>query len=136
MGRLLVGTSSWSDQGPFYPAGLKQNRQLPYYASVFPVVEVNTSYYHVPSRMMVESWVERTPPDFVFDVKPPRGLTSTPEIPGGDAPEPDADLAHAFLEAIQPLHEAGKLGAVTFQFPPSYRNVEEHRDYLRLLPEL
>jgi uncharacterized protein YecE (DUF72 family) len=136
MGRLLVGTSSWSEQGPFYPAGLKQNRHLSYYAGFFPIIEVNTSYYHVPSRAVVEGWVERTPPEFVFDVKPPRGLTSTPELPGSEAPEPDADLAQTFLEAIQPLHEAGKLGAITFQFPPSYRNVEEHRDYLRLLPEL
>jgi uncharacterized protein YecE (DUF72 family) len=132
----LIGTSSWSDQGPFYPSGLKQAQQLPYYAAHFPVVEVNTSYYHVPRRSMVEAWVERTPPGFVFDVKPPRELTSTPEEPGGDAPEPDADLAQQFLEAIQPMVEANKLGAVTFQFPPSYRNVEEHRDYLRLLPEL
>jgi uncharacterized protein YecE (DUF72 family) len=132
----LIGTSSWSDQGPFYPSGLKQAQQLPYYAAHFPVVEVNTSYYHVPRRSMVEAWVERTPPGFVFDVKPPRELTSTPEEPGGDAPEPDADLAQQFLEAIQPMVEANKLGAVTFQFPPSYRNVEEHRDYVRLLPEL
>lgn len=136
MGRLLVGTSSWSDQGPFYPPGLKQSRQLPYYATHFPVVEVNTSYYHVPRRSMIEGWVARTPPGFVFDVKPPRELTSTPEEPGGEAPEPDADLARVFLDAIQPLVDAKKLGAVTFQFPPSYRNVEEHRDYLRLLPEL
>jgi uncharacterized protein YecE (DUF72 family) len=136
VGRLLIGTSSWSDQGPFYPPGLKQAQQLPYYADHFPVVEVNTSYYHVPRRSMVEAWVERTPPGFVFDVKPPRELTSTPDEPGGDAPEPDADLAQQFLEAIQPLVEANKLGAVTFQFPPSYRNVEEHRDYVRLLPEL
>lgn len=136
MGRLLIGTSSWSDQGPFYPAGVKQAQQLPFYASHFPVVEVNTSYYHVPRRSMVEGWVERTPPGFVFDVKPPRELTSTPDEPGGDAPEPDADLAQRFLDAIQPLVEANKLGAITFQFPPSYRNVEEHRDYLRVLPEL
>jgi uncharacterized protein YecE (DUF72 family) len=136
VGRLLIGTSSWSDQGPFYPPGTKPAQQLPYYARHFPVVEVNTSYYAVPRRSMVENWVERTPPGFVFDVKPPRELTSTPEEPGGEAPEPDADLAREFMDAIEPLREAGKLGAVTFQFPPSYRNDEEHRAYLRLLPEL
>lgn len=85
---------------------------------------------------MVEGWVERTPPGFRFDVKPPRQLTSTPETPRGEAPEPDADIADAFAEAIAPLAEAGKLGAITFQFPPSYRNTEEHRACLRLLPEL
>lgn len=136
MGRLLIGTSSWSDQGPFYPPGTKPAEQLPYYARFFPVVEINTSYYAVPRRSMVEGWVERTPPGFIFDVKPPRELTSTPSQPGEDAPEPDADLAQAFMESIEPLREANKLGAVTFQFPPSYRNVDEHQEYIRVLPEL
>jgi uncharacterized protein YecE (DUF72 family) len=136
MARLLIGTSAWSDHDPFYPPGLKSAEQLPFYARYFPIVEVNTTYYRVPNRRMVEGWVQRTPPDFVFDVKPPRELTSTPEEPRGEAPTPDADVASAFAEAISPLVEAGKLGAVTFQFPPSYRNTEEHREYLRLLPEL
>ena len=136
MGALLIGTSAWSDHEPFYPPGLKPAEQLPFYARYFPIVEVNTTYYRVPARRMVEGWVERTPPGFRFDVKPPRQLTSTPETPKGEAPEPDADIADAFAEAIAPLAEAGKLGAVTFQFPPSYRNTEEHREYLRLLPEL
>ncbi len=135
-GRVLVGTSAWSDHEEFYPPGLPAADRLAFYAGIFPVVEVNTTYYRVPNRRMVEGWVERTPPGFVFDVKPPRELTATPEQPRGEAPEPDADVAAAFAEAIAPLAEAGKLGAVTFQFPPSWRNTEEHRDYLRLLPEL
>jgi uncharacterized protein YecE (DUF72 family) len=136
MGRLLIGTSAWSDHEGFYPPGTKPAEQLPYYASVFPVVEVNTTYYRIPPLSMVKGWVERTPPGFVFDVKPPRELTATPEEPRGEAPEPDADVAAAFAEAIAPLADAGKLGAVTFQFPPSWRNTDEHRDYLRLLTEL
>ncbi len=136
MGTILVGTSAWSDLDPFYPKGTTSAEQLPYYARFFPIVEVNTTYYHVPAPAVVENWVARTPDDFIFDVKPPRQLTSTPETPNADAPEPDADLARLFADAIAPLHEAGKLGAVTFQFPPSYRNTEEHREYLRILPEL
>jgi uncharacterized protein YecE (DUF72 family) len=136
MSALLIGTSAWADHEPFYPPGLKPAGQLPFYARYFPVVEVNTTYYRVPSRRMVEGWVERTPPGFIFDVKPPRELTSTPETPKGGAPEPDADLASAFAEALSPLAESGKLGAITVQFPPSYRNTEEHREYIRLLPEL
>lgn len=85
---------------------------------------------------MVSNWIERTPDGFTFDIKPPRELTATPEVPRGEAPEPDADLARDFAASIQPLADAGKLGALTFQFPPSYRNTEEHREYLRLLPEL
>ena len=136
MGTILVGTSAWSDHDAFYPPGTKPAEQLPFYARTFPVVEVNTTYYRVPPRRTVEGWAERTPAGFVFDVKPPRALTGTPERPRGEAPEPDADLAAAFAEAIAPLAEAGKLGAVTVQFPPSWRNTEEHREYLRLLPEL
>jgi uncharacterized protein YecE (DUF72 family) len=131
MGTLLIGTSAWSDHDPFYPPGLKPAEQLPFYARHFPIVEVNTTYYRIPAPRLVEGWVARTPPGFRFGVKPPRQLTSTPE-----APAPDADVAAAFAEAIAPLADAGKLGAVTFQFPPSYRNTEEHREYLRLLPEL
>lgn len=134
--KLLIGTSAWSDHDPFYPPGLKSAEQLPYYSRYFPIVEVNTTYYRVPSRRMVENWVARTPTHFMFDVKPPRELTSTPETPRGEAPVPDADVASAFAEALEPLATAGKLGAVTFQFPPSYRNTEEHREYVRLLPEL
>ena len=136
MGRLLVGTSSRSDHDPFYPPGMRPAEQLPFYARRFPVVEVNTTYYRVPPRRMGEGWVERTPDGFVFDVKPPRELTAIPERPRAAAPEPDADVAAAFAAAIAPLAEAGKLGAVTFQFPSSWRNTEEHREYLRLLPEL
>jgi len=135
MENVLIGTSSWSGHDPFYPPGTKPADQLSFYATHFPVVEVNTTYYHVPSQSTVQGWVDRTPDHFVFDVKPPRELTSTPETPRGAAPEPDADLASTFLEALQPLIDAHKLGALTFQFPPSYRNTDEHREYLQMLPE-
>jgi len=136
LGKILVGTSAWSDLGSFYPPGTKSGAQLPFYATQFPVVEINATYYAIPSRKAVEGWVARTPDSFVFDVKPPRALTSTPAVPKGEAPEPDADIASAFAAALEPLAEAGKLGAVTFQFLPSYRNTPEHHDYLKLLPEL
>jgi uncharacterized protein YecE (DUF72 family) len=136
MTNIRVGTSAWADHDPFYPPGVRGSEQLPYYAKFFPVVEINMTYYRIPTVKMSEGWVNRTPDNFTFDVKPPRELTSTPEKPGEQAPEPDADTAQQFAEAIKPLHDAGKLGAVTFQFPPSYRNTEQHRDYIKLLPEL
>ncbi|HEY6563843.1 MAG TPA: DUF72 domain-containing protein, partial [Pirellulaceae bacterium] len=133
---MLIGTSAWSDLGPFYPAGVKPPGQLAYYSAIFPIVEVNTTYYRIPTESMVNGWLARTPEDFVFDVKPLRELTGTPEVPGGEAPEPDADLAERFYRSLLPLADAGRLGALTFQFPPSWRNSEEHRGYLRLLPAL
>ena len=54
MGRLLIGTSAWSDHEGFYPPGLKPSDQLAFYARYFPVVEVNTTYYRIPRREMVE----------------------------------------------------------------------------------
>ncbi len=123
MGALLIGTSAWSDHDPFYPPGLKPAEQLPFYARFFPVVEVNTTYYRIPPSRMVEGWVERTPPNFVFDVKPPRALTSTPETPRGAAPEPDADVADAFAAAIAPLAE-GTL-ALLWEAGLSYTMVDE-----------
>ncbi len=136
MGRLLIGTSSWTDHENFYPPGVTGPERLRFYAQYFPIVEVNSTYYAIPAKRVVQGWVERTPAHFRFDVKPPRQLTATPEAPGGEAPKPDADLAARFLDALEPLLSSGKLGALTFQFPPSYRNTEEHREYLRLLPEL
>ncbi len=53
MGRILIGTSAWSDHDPFYPPGTKPAAQLPFYARYFPVVEVNTTYYRVTARTMV-----------------------------------------------------------------------------------
>jgi uncharacterized protein YecE (DUF72 family) len=136
MTNIRIGTSAWSDHDPFYPPGVRGAAQLSYYAKYFPIVEVNMTYYRIPTMKMTEGWVKRTPDDFVFDVKPPRELTSTPEKPGDAPPEPDARIAEEFGEAIKPLVEAGKLGAITFQFPPSYRNTEQHQEYIRLLPEL
>ena len=132
----LVGLSAWSDVEGLYPPGTKPADRLRAYAEWFPVVEVNTTAYHVPPPRTVAGWLERTPPGFRFDVKPPRALTGTPERPGGAAPEPDADLAARFAASVRPIAEAGRLGALTFQFPPSHRNSEGHRDHLRLLPEL
>lgn len=136
MTNIRVGTSAWADHDPFYPPGVRGAQQLTYYAKFFPIVEINMTYYRVPTAKMAEGWVNRTPDGFTFDVKPPRELTSTPEKPGEEAPEPDADIAQQFAEAIKPLQDAGKLGAVTFQFPPSYRNTEQHQEYIKLLPEL
>ncbi len=56
-GKLLIGTSSWSDHKNWYPPGMKSGEMLGYYATLFPIVEVNTSYYHIPARKMVEGWV-------------------------------------------------------------------------------
>ncbi|MCA8407990.1 DUF72 domain-containing protein [Burkholderia cenocepacia] len=141
---ILVGTASWTDKtliesGAFYPPGCSSaEARLRYYASVFPIVEVDSSYYAMPSASNSALWVERTPAEFVFDMKAfrlftghqtepkffPRDLQA--ELPDTgkknlyykDVPPPIIEeLWSRFFEALRPLHEAGKLGAVLFQFP-------------------
>ena len=74
-GRLRVGTASWTDpslikSGKFYPKGCSSaEERLRYYADQFPMVEVDSSYYALPSGRNSEAWVLRTPDDFVFNIK-------------------------------------------------------------------
>lgn len=141
---ILVGTASWADKtliesGAFYPPGCNSaEARLRHYASVFGLVEVDSSYYGIPVASNSALWVERTPPNFVFDVKAFRLFTGhqteprffpkdlQAELPKSakkslfyeDVPAPvREELWARFFEALQPLHVAGKLGSVLFQFP-------------------
>ena len=73
--RILTGTASWTDPtmtaaGVFYPSGAANaEERLAYYASSFPVVEVDATYYALPAERTAQLWAERTPPDFTFDIK-------------------------------------------------------------------
>src|SRR5918995_4441172 len=82
--RILVGTASWTDptmtaSGVFYPTGADSaEERLQYYASRFPLVEVDATYYSLPARRTSELWVQRTPPDFTFDIKAHALMTGQP----------------------------------------------------------
>src|SRR3982750_27826 len=75
MSPILVGTSSWTDKtliasGKFYPASAKTPEdRLRYYASQFPIVEIDSSYYGIPTVVNARLWVERTPANFTFNIK-------------------------------------------------------------------
>lgn len=145
--RILVGTASWTDPsmvkyGNFYPKGCNTAEgRLRFYASQFPIVEVDSTYYALPAVKNSEAWVERTPDDFVFNVKAFRLFTGhqTPDqgFPGDIklllkphfdrereiyyrdlSPELRTELWTRFEAGIRPLRAAGKLGAVHFQFAP------------------
>jgi uncharacterized protein YecE (DUF72 family) len=141
---ILVGTSSWTDKsliesGNFYPADVKSpEARLRFYAAQFTIVEVDSSYYAIPSDKTAKLWVERTPKDFVFNMKAFRLLTTHQTQPKvlpkhvRDSLPVDKktvyykDLPNELLDAVwsefravlQPLKKAGKLGVVLFQFPP------------------
>lgn len=142
---ILVGTASWTDKtliacGRFYPPECRTPEQrLRFYAQQFPMVEVDSSYYGMPTPQTAQLWAERTPEHFVFNVKAFRLFTGHqtqpvvlhqdiqkalgPGVPRtlyyADLPvEIRDELWRRFIEALAPLKAAGKLGAVHFQFAP------------------
>jgi len=145
-GEVRFGTASWTDPtmtvpGVFYPKRLSTaEERLRYYAGQFPVVEVDATYYALPNKRTSESWVERTPAGFVFDIKAhalmtgqptevarlpkaikeelPSELTEKKRIYRKDMPSELLDAVYRqFREALEPLIEAKKLGAIFVQFP-------------------
>lgn len=121
-GSILVGTAAWSDHDDLYPQGVRGAERIRHYARHFPVVEVNASYYAILPQRNYQSWIDRTPDDFTFNVKALGLLTG--HVRGEEA-TPDA--FSAFRDSYQPLRDAGKLGAVLFQFPPWFERTESSR---------
>jgi uncharacterized protein YecE (DUF72 family) len=142
MGRILVGTSSWADPGfvkEWYPPRLPAKERLPYYAQRFEAVELNSSFYAIPDRNVVDGWVRATPEDFVFDIKAHRALSrhaapidSLPPDLRDDVrtnergrviltDELEETLARRLVEETKPLAEAGKLGAFLVQMTPAFK---------------
>ena len=144
---VRCGIAGWIDKEligsrKFYPPGVYTSEdRLQFYASQFPMVEVDSSYYGMPAKKNSEMWVARTPPGFLFDVKSFSLFTQHPTSPKALPPEIRAQLPvnlvdkkslyleqlpadvvdaawDAFRDALEPLRAAGKLGTVFFQFPP------------------
>ena len=139
----------------FYPSDADTaEERLGYYASRFPVVEVDATYYALPSRRLSELWVERTPPDFVFDIKAhalltgqptetkrlpkalrealPATLAEKPRLYAKDLPgELLAEVWRIFADGLEPLAESGQLGAVFLQYPKWFFTSSENRDAIR-----
>ena len=114
MGKVLVGTCNWADFTEWYPRGVKPTERIRYYAQHFPVVEIDSTFYHLMPRRNFEGWAEKTPEGFVFDVKAYRTLTrhGAAYEPGkvhADAdPEydPSEDDFEKFKYQIEPLRDA------------------------------
>jgi len=159
MGKIFVGTTSWTEKtliecGMFYPPEVKTPEdRLKYYATKFPVTEVDSSYYALPSERNSQVWVERTPKNFVFHLKAFRLFTGHQTAPSalpkdirealGPAtekknvyhkdmpPELTDELWERFRAALQPLKAAGKLATVLFQFPQWF--IPKRTDYAHIL---
>ncbi|MGH9071893.1 MAG: DUF72 domain-containing protein, partial [Acidimicrobiales bacterium] len=133
-GRILIGTASWTDHEPFYPAAVKGTERLKWYAEQFPYVEIDSSFYHVPKAKTTSGWVDRTPASFVFDIKAHRAMTMH-ERKDGQVVEASEKLIGWFEESLQPLREAGKLGAILYQWPPWFKPNPANFDHLVLARE-
>lgn len=159
---FLVGTASWTDptlvkSDLFYPPdATTAAERLAFYAAHFPTVEVDSSYYALPSERNAELWAVRTPPGFIFNFKAfgwltqhaaetarlpkaikellPAPLLATARIKG--PPRPALELAfQMFWSALGPLRAADKLGYLLFQFPPYVTFRASNFDYLAALRE-
>jgi uncharacterized protein YecE (DUF72 family) len=127
----MIGCSGWSYddwKGIFYPPTVRS--MLQEYAKVFATAEVNSSFYSPPDSGTVRGWARYTPAHFVVAAKVPQAVTHARKLVGAEA-ELDA-----FLSVMEPLKEAGKLGPLLFQLPPSLRFVKaEVDDFLAGLPK-
>lgn len=135
-GTILVGTCNWSDHLGFYPSGVKPAERLAYYARFFPIVEVDSTFYHLQSERNFAKWAEETPEDFVFNVKAYRALTLHDRDERGGIVLPTPEIVQRFSGAVRPLRAAGKLRALHFQFPPWFVASDRHRDYLGQVREM
>ena len=147
-GGMRIGTSGWSYpsgagtwNGVFYPPKRRGRRaagfdELSYYADHFDTVEVNSTFYQVPTPKVTRSWVARTPHGFEFSLKLYQKFTH-PEMFKAATGATDTTVVaadvDAFRAAVEPIQNAGKLGVLLAQFPPSFKNQPVTRGYLEWL---
>jgi uncharacterized protein YecE (DUF72 family) len=149
---IRIGTCSWADEALskfFYPKGVPAKERLAWYAERFDTVEVDSTYYRLPSDSMVEGWAARTPPGFTMHVKAFAMMTRhpvkleqlPPELREGAATdergrverpsrELRAEVFRRFLDSLEPLRAEGKLGGILFQLPPYIVRKASSCDYL------
>ncbi|HET8847639.1 MAG TPA: DUF72 domain-containing protein, partial [Nitrososphaeraceae archaeon] len=112
---LYIGCSGWSYsswEGPFYPSHIDSKLMLPFYSKIFNYVEIDSTFYNIPSQQMVKNWNKRTPNNFRFTVKFPKIITHEKRFR-----DVEKELSQ-FYENIEPLKD--KILALLIQLPPSY----------------
>jgi uncharacterized protein YecE (DUF72 family) len=151
--RIRVGTASWTDRtllaSGWYPDDANTpEKRLAYYATKFPMVEVDATYYSPPAEETATLWANRTPADFLFNIKAFSLLTQHPtkvsalykdlrpetdkkNVDPKDLPADTIEQVwERFLSALTPLVDTGKLGAILFQFPPWFTIRRSNKQYL------
>ena len=128
--KIFAGTSGYSYKewkGQFYPAKISPKDMLRYYASRLTTVEINNTFYHMPTARVLTSWARQVPEDFVFALKAPQVITHLKRLRNV------ADETDYFFRTLSVLEK--KLGPVLFQFPPNFHKDRRLlEDFLALLP--
>ncbi len=156
MSQVQVGTASWTDRtllesGWYPPESDTPEKRLRYYARQFGLVEVDATYYALPAEQTAAAWAARTPAGFTFNLKAfslftqhptrvaalPKDLRPAAEKTGMDRvylkdmdPAAVDEAWERFLAALEPLHQAGKLGAILLQFPPWFPISRTRKEYI------
>jgi uncharacterized protein YecE (DUF72 family) len=129
---ILVGTSGYNYpewKGSFYPADLPATKFLPYYASQFPTVEINYTFYRMPTPKIVAGWRAQVPAEFRFTLKAPKRITHDRRLRAADV----ADSLQGFITAASEL--GPQLAALLFQLPPNFKkDLVVLNEFLSLLP--
>lgn len=128
---IRIGTSGYSFKdwkGRFYPENLADSKMLEYYAQYFNTVEINSTYYAIPSARTFESMDRRTPKNFKFTVKAHSDVTH--------ARENVKNSADALISAIRPIVDSGKFAGILAQFPYSFKLNKMNVSYLELVREV
>ncbi len=116
--RLHVGTSGYAYKewcGTFYPEKLPQKKMLEFYSRQFGTVEINYTFYRLPSAKTLAEWVPQTPDNFTFALKANQKITHILRLRKAES------LVEAFLNGAEPLRAAGRCGPILLQLPPNFR---------------
>jgi len=130
VGKIYIGTSGWHYKhwlGNFYPTGFPASKMLTHYIQHFSTVELNNTFYKLPSKSSLSAWRDSTPADFTFAVKGSRFLTHMKKLHNA------ADGLKRFLDAVELLKP--KLSVILFQLPPNWvLNLDRLAQFLAILP--
>jgi len=128
--KFYIGTSGYSYkewQGKFYPEKISPHDMLHFYAGRLGAVEINNTFYHMPTANVLTSWTEQVPVDFIFAFKAPRVVTHFQRLKNAGS-----EIQYLF-RTLSVLHR--KLGPVLFQLPPDFRaDPKTLEDFLALIP--
>jgi uncharacterized protein YecE (DUF72 family) len=131
MSNVYIGTSGWSYKSwdkAFYPQDIPKSRQFEFYATQFPTVEINNTFYRLPTLNAVRGWRAKAPPGFVYAVKGSRFITHMKKIANLDG------ALKKYFDRIRPLRK--RTGPVLWQLPPFLsKDAERLEKFLKILPK-